>query len=53
MYTPMMEYENNMFKFICNIIFWFNSGHCPQVQFTRVFYPTEINIIKYGFGGKI
>jgi hypothetical protein len=51
-YTPIMEYDKNMFKFICTISLWFNSSHCCQLQFSKVFFSTKIYHANYAFAGK-
>jgi hypothetical protein len=47
-----MEYDKNIFKFICTINLWFNSGHCHEVQFSKAFSSTRIYHINYGFARK-
>jgi hypothetical protein len=48
-YTPIIEYDKNMFKFICTISLWFNSGHCLQLQFNTASSSTKIYHVNLGF----
>jgi hypothetical protein len=47
-----MEYDKNMFKFICTISFLFNSAHCRQLQFSIAFSSTKTYHVNYAFAGK-